>query len=177
MDTVTVEIPGTSNSSANTSAIDRCLWTDAALLLPRRPDAPLPTRTDVAIIGGGYTGLAAARALARRGADATVLEQHTLGWGASGRNGGFVLPGYKPEMEELAQRLGAARAARMFQLSLEAIRHLSSLISEEAFESLDAPVRRLTAPDVPIPFSPPLERAVLPQVDDVKEACRELLAY
>ena len=128
---MTVETPGTSNSSANTSAIDRCLWTDAALLLPRRPDAPLPTRTDVAIIGGGYTGLAAARALARRGADATVLEQHTLGWGASGRNGGFVLPGYKPEMEDLAQRVGAARAARMFQLSLEAIRNLSSLISEE----------------------------------------------
>ena len=36
---------------------------------------------------------------------------------------------------------------------------------------------RLTAPDVPIPFSPPLEQAVLPQLDDMKEACRELLAY
>jgi glycine/D-amino acid oxidase-like deaminating enzyme len=63
--------------------------------------------------------------------DATVLERHTLGWGASSRNGGFVLPGYKPEMEELAQRLGAERAARMFQLSLEAMRYLASLIAEE----------------------------------------------
>jgi pyruvate/2-oxoglutarate/acetoin dehydrogenase E1 component len=54
---------------------------------------------------------------------------------------------------------------------------VASLISEEAFESLDAPVRRLTAPDVPIPFSPPLEQAVLPQLDDMKEAARELLAY
>jgi 2-oxoisovalerate dehydrogenase E1 component beta subunit len=54
---------------------------------------------------------------------------------------------------------------------------VSSLIAEEAFEDLDGPVTRLTTPDVPIPFSPPLERAVLPQVDDVKEACRELLAY
>ena len=53
----------------------------------------------------------------------------------------------------------------------------ASLIAEEAFEDLDGPVVRVTAPDVPIPFSPPLERAVLPQVDDVKEACRELLAY
>jgi len=52
-----------------------------------------------------------------------------------------------------------------------------SLIAEEAFEDLDGPVVRVTAPDVPIPFSPPLERAVLPQVDDVKEACRELLDY
>jgi pyruvate/2-oxoglutarate/acetoin dehydrogenase E1 component len=54
---------------------------------------------------------------------------------------------------------------------------VAALISEEAFEDLDAPVRRLTAADVPIPFSPPLEQRVLPQLDDMKEACRELLAY
>ena len=54
---------------------------------------------------------------------------------------------------------------------------VAALIAEEAFEDLDAPIRRLTAPDVPIPFSPPLEQAVLPQLDDMKEACRELLAY
>ncbi|MGI9081675.1 MAG: alpha-ketoacid dehydrogenase subunit beta [Thermoleophilaceae bacterium] len=52
-----------------------------------------------------------------------------------------------------------------------------ALIAEEAFEDLDGPVVRVTAPDVPIPFSPPLERAVLPQVDQVREACRELLRY
>ena len=54
---------------------------------------------------------------------------------------------------------------------------VAALIAEEAFEDLDGPVVRVTAPDVPIPFSPPLERAVLPQPADVKEACRELLAY
>jgi pyruvate/2-oxoglutarate/acetoin dehydrogenase E1 component len=54
---------------------------------------------------------------------------------------------------------------------------IAALISERAFEHLDAPVRRLTTPDVPIPFSPPLEQHVLPQLDDMKEACRELLAY
>jgi 2-oxoisovalerate dehydrogenase E1 component beta subunit len=54
---------------------------------------------------------------------------------------------------------------------------VSSLIAEEAFEDLDGPVVRVTAPDVPIPFSPPLERAVLPQVDDVRKACHDLLAY
>jgi pyruvate/2-oxoglutarate/acetoin dehydrogenase E1 component len=52
-----------------------------------------------------------------------------------------------------------------------------ALIAQEAFEDLDGPVVRVTAPDTPIPFSPPLERAVLPQLNDVKEACRELLAY
>lgn len=54
---------------------------------------------------------------------------------------------------------------------------VAALVTEEAFESLDAPVRRITAPDSPIPFSPPLEQAVLPQVNDIKEACNELLAY
>jgi pyruvate/2-oxoglutarate/acetoin dehydrogenase E1 component len=54
---------------------------------------------------------------------------------------------------------------------------VAALITEHAFEDLDAPVRRLTPPDVPIPFSPPLEQAALPQLDDMKEACRELLAY
>jgi pyruvate/2-oxoglutarate/acetoin dehydrogenase E1 component len=54
---------------------------------------------------------------------------------------------------------------------------VSALVSERCFEDLDAPVRRLTAPDVPIPFSPPLEQAVLPQLEDMKEACRELIAY
>jgi pyruvate/2-oxoglutarate/acetoin dehydrogenase E1 component len=54
---------------------------------------------------------------------------------------------------------------------------VAALIAEEAFEHLDAPVTRLTAPDVPIPFSPPLEQRVLPQHQNMKEACDELLAY
>jgi len=65
----------------------------------------------VAIIGGGYTGLAAARALARRGTNVTVLERHTIGWGASSRNGGFVLPGFKPEVEALARQLGVTKGS------------------------------------------------------------------
>ncbi len=93
-----------------------------------------PARTDVAVIGGGYTGLAAARALARRGADVTVLERHTIGWGASSRNGGFVLPGFKPEVEALALNLGVAEARRLFELSLEAICALEALIAEEAID-------------------------------------------
>jgi 2-oxoisovalerate dehydrogenase E1 component beta subunit len=50
-------------------------------------------------------------------------------------------------------------------------------IAEEAFEDLDAPVRRMAAPDTPVPFSPPLEKAFIPQVDDVVAALRELAAY
>ena len=54
---------------------------------------------------------------------------------------------------------------------------VAALIAERAFEDLDGPVVRVATPDVPIPFSPPLEQAVLPSVDRVREACRELLAY
>jgi pyruvate/2-oxoglutarate/acetoin dehydrogenase E1 component len=54
---------------------------------------------------------------------------------------------------------------------------VAALIAERGFEDLDGPVVRIATPDVPIPFSPPLEQAVLPQVEDVREACRELLAY
>jgi 2-oxoisovalerate dehydrogenase E1 component beta subunit len=54
---------------------------------------------------------------------------------------------------------------------------VAALIAQVAFEDLDGPVIRVTAPDSPVPFSPPLERAVLPQPDDVREACLELLAY
>jgi 2-oxoisovalerate dehydrogenase E1 component beta subunit len=54
---------------------------------------------------------------------------------------------------------------------------VAALIGERCFEDLDGPIVRVTAPDTPIPFSPPLERAVLPQASDIEEACRELLAY
>jgi pyruvate/2-oxoglutarate/acetoin dehydrogenase E1 component len=54
---------------------------------------------------------------------------------------------------------------------------VAALIAEKGFEHLDGPVVRVATPDVPIPFSPPLEQAVLPSVDRIREACRELLAY
>ena len=54
---------------------------------------------------------------------------------------------------------------------------IAATIAEETFEDLDAPVRRITAPDTPVPFSPVLERAFIPQVDDVAKGMRELAAY
>jgi 2-oxoisovalerate dehydrogenase E1 component beta subunit len=50
-------------------------------------------------------------------------------------------------------------------------------IAEEAFEDLDGPVRRITAPDTPVPFSPVLEQAYIPQVDDVLSGVRDLASY
>ncbi|OJU84128.1 MAG: alpha-ketoacid dehydrogenase subunit beta, partial [Solirubrobacterales bacterium 70-9] len=54
---------------------------------------------------------------------------------------------------------------------------VASLIADRGFETLDGPVRRLATPDVPIPFSPPLEGAVIPTAQRIAEACRELLDY
>jgi pyruvate/2-oxoglutarate/acetoin dehydrogenase E1 component len=54
---------------------------------------------------------------------------------------------------------------------------VAAIIAEHGFEDLDGPVVRVASPDVPIPFSPPLEAAVLPSVDRVREACRQLLEY
>jgi glycine/D-amino acid oxidase-like deaminating enzyme len=96
------------------------------------PSTPLPARADVVIIGGGYTGVAAARALARGGRGVVVLERETPGWGASSRNGGFVLPGYKRSLAAIARRWGQATARQLFIESLESIAELESLIAEES---------------------------------------------
>ena len=114
--------------------IERCLWTETAPAPPGLAAAAPPDRTDVAIVGGGYTGLAAARVLARRGVDVTVLERHVIGWGASGRNGGFVLPGFKPDIEQLARSLGIAEARRLFELSKQAVEGLEALVADEAID-------------------------------------------
>ncbi|MGH7486679.1 MAG: FAD-dependent oxidoreductase, partial [bacterium] len=92
----------------------------AAPVTPPLLDA-LPMQVDVAIVGGGYTGMAAARAIALRRASVLVLERETLGWGASSRNGGFVLPGYKVDVDVLARRHGVERARQLWSFSLEAL--------------------------------------------------------
>jgi glycine/D-amino acid oxidase-like deaminating enzyme len=120
-----------------TSGREKCLWDEAApvgRVPPRGPPVPLPRRTDVAVVGGGYTGLSAARTLARLGATVVVIERHGAGWGASGRNGGFVLPGYKPDAETLVRRYGVGRARAMFDASLEALDFVERLIAEEAID-------------------------------------------
>jgi 2-oxoisovalerate dehydrogenase E1 component beta subunit len=54
---------------------------------------------------------------------------------------------------------------------------IAATIAEEGFENLDAPVKRIAAPDSPVPFSPPLEKAFIPQVDDVAAGLRDLAEY
>jgi 2-oxoisovalerate dehydrogenase E1 component beta subunit len=54
---------------------------------------------------------------------------------------------------------------------------IAATIAEEAFEQLDAPIKRITAPDAPVPFSPPLEKAFIPQVEDVVAGLKDLAEY
>ncbi len=72
---------------------------------PVRPAFDGAAETEICVIGGGFTGVAAALALAERGRSVLLLEAHRIGWGASGRNGGQVLPGWSGE-GEFAKQLG-----------------------------------------------------------------------
>jgi glycine/D-amino acid oxidase-like deaminating enzyme len=85
--------------------------------------------TQVAVVGGGYTGLSAALHLAERGVAVTLLEAHEPGWGAAGRNGGQVNPGLKHEPDIVVRDLGGVFGARLVQLAGEAPGYLFDLIS------------------------------------------------
>lgn len=92
---------------------------------------PLPSKADVAIIGGGYTGLSAARTLAKLGVKVVLLEAEAIGWGASSRNGGMVLTGLKLGMQTIQKRYGKELARRLFQYSLDSIDTVEQIINEE----------------------------------------------
>jgi len=92
---------------------------------------PLPEKADVAIIGGGYTGLSAARTFAKNGVKAAVLEAETIGWGASSRNGGMVLTGLKVDMKTVLKKYGREIARRLFQCSLDSIDTVERIVKDE----------------------------------------------
>ena len=76
--------------------------------------------TDVCVVGGGLAGIATALALVQRKHSVTLFESHRIGWGASGRNGGFVSPGYSVSMIDLLQQLDRGPALALWKLSAEA---------------------------------------------------------
>ncbi len=92
---------------------------------------PIPAKVDVAIIGGGYTGLSAARTLAKRGVKVVVLEAETIGWGASSRNGGMTLTGLKVGMATIVKKYGRDLAKQLFQSSLDSVNTVEQIIKEE----------------------------------------------
>lgn len=109
-------------------------WQATMPLLPDRTGRPLPARADVVVVGGGYTGVAAARRLAQGGATVTLLEANRLGWGASTRNGGIIHPGYKWGPRALIRRYGDEVGRALFGETLEAYRFVTGLINGEGID-------------------------------------------
>jgi glycine/D-amino acid oxidase-like deaminating enzyme len=101
---------------------------------PKTEIRALPDRVDVAVIGAGFTGLSAARTLAKRGAKVCVLESETIGWGASSRNGGMVLTGMKLGVNKLISMYGRELTRRMYAASLATIECVEQIIREEAID-------------------------------------------
>ena len=95
---------------------------------------PVAEVVDVAVIGAGFTGLSAARTLARRGARVGVFESETIGWGASSRNGGMVLTGMKLGVHKLISTYGRELTRRMYAASLASIDCVEQIVREEAIE-------------------------------------------
>lgn len=93
-----------------------------------------PETADVVVLGAGFTGLSAARVLARQGARVVVCEAQTIAWGASSRNGGMVLTGLKLSVEQLIARYGLERAQRMYAASLGAMDLVERIVADEKIE-------------------------------------------
>src|SRR5882762_2302867 len=96
--------------------------------------SPMPESVDVAVLGAGFTGLSAARTLAKRGARVAVLEAETLGWGASSRNGGMVLTGMKLGVNQLISMYGRELTRRMYAASLASIDCVEQIVGEERID-------------------------------------------
>ncbi len=112
----------------------RPYWQATMPVLPDRTGRPLPARADVVVVGGGYTGVAAARRLALGGAKVTLLEANRLGWGASTRNGGIIHAGYKWGPRALIRRYGDELGRALFGETTEAYRFVTALISGERID-------------------------------------------
>jgi len=109
----------------------RSYWLDTARPAGDFRHRDLPGRADVAVVGAGLTGLSAAVHLARRGADVVLLEANTVGWGASGRNGGMATTGLAIPFARAVRRYGAERATAMFRTYNDAIDTVEELVTTE----------------------------------------------
>src|ERR1700688_3283 len=109
---------------------EKTFWLET-VEIPTPVARDFPQQADVAIIGAGFTGLSAARTLAKSGASVAVFDAQTIGWGASSRNGGMVLTGLKLPASTLIARYGKEATARMYAASLESIDFVEKLVREE----------------------------------------------
>lgn len=105
-------------------------WLDTAEPFAGGAAGPVEGTVDVAVVGGGFTGLSAALALARRGASVVVLEAGRVAAGASGRNGGHVNNGTAVDFGGLVQRLGLDRARALYHAYDDAVDTVERIVRE-----------------------------------------------
>jgi gamma-glutamylputrescine oxidase len=113
------------------------LWAATAIPAPNYPALNADARADVAIIGGGFTGLSAAIHIAKDGRRPVVLEANEVGFGASGRNGGLASGKFRVSFQDIAKRHGSEAARRMYELGREAVDCVEELIEELGIEGAD----------------------------------------
>jgi glycine/D-amino acid oxidase-like deaminating enzyme len=106
-------------------------WLETVATPPPQSASELPDSADVAVVGGGFCGLSAARTLAKRGANVAVFEAETFGWGASSRNGGMVLTGLKLPAPTLIKRYGMDAVRKMYAASLDSIDSVERIVRQE----------------------------------------------
>lgn len=83
---------------------------------------------DVVVVGAGLAGLTTALECVRRGLSVVLLDSNRVGWGASGRNGGMVIPGFAQELPSLVERLGLERALQLYRLSCEGLHYVREYV-------------------------------------------------
>ncbi len=105
-------------------------YATTAVPAPERAALTYDQDVDVCIVGGGLAGLTTARELARRGWSVVLVEAERIGWGASGRNGGVVSPGFAERWPRIVERVGLARAKTLWALSAEGVDYVSRAIRE-----------------------------------------------
>lgn len=111
------------------------LWRDTASSAASFSRLAGDAKADVVIIGGGYTGLAAAHRLAERGAQPIVVDANPIGWGASGRNGGVVSAKFRLSFPTIAEAHGMPMANTMHRLCHQAVDEVERLIDAFGLES------------------------------------------
>jgi glycine/D-amino acid oxidase-like deaminating enzyme len=104
---------------------------------PERPPLTVELDVDVCVIGAGLAGLTAAREVARRGWSVAVLEAGSVGWAASGRNTGFVLPGFGADIGDIIERVGLDRAKELWHLSEQGLAYVRRAIEETRMPGVD----------------------------------------
>ncbi|WP_024767239.1 FAD-dependent oxidoreductase, partial [Pseudomonas nitroreducens] len=114
--------------NAQPLALPPSLWAATANAGPATPALAEDKQVDVAIVGAGYTGLVTALHLARNGVRVCVLDAGEPGWGASGRNGGQVIPGLKHDPDDLRRMFGGDKAERLIEVAGGAADEVFALI-------------------------------------------------